>query len=328
MPDTEYVLRIKDLRVEYRVREGFVKSVDDIDLDIEKGKFTAIIGESGCGKSTLNNVIMDILSPNAVIGKNSRVFFNGEDLLKLDRERLRQFRWRKAAMVFQAAQNALNPLLKVSEQFLDVIEDHETGEKKRESLQRINKLLELVKLDSRRVLSSYPHELSGGMRQRTIIALALVLDPEFLILDEPTTALDIITQSYIFDILTDIHNRLGLTMALVTHDISAAARLADNVVVMYAGKIMETGDIHSIFNSSRHPYSRGLLNAMPSIEGETVKKKPIPGSPPDLLNKPPGCVFHPRCGLAGEICAKEEPGLEDTGGGHKTACHKWREALP
>lgn len=319
----EYILEIKHLLVEYKVKEGAVKAVDNVNLNIEKNRFTAIIGESGCGKSTLNNVIMDVLAPNTYVGPDSELLFNGRDLLKMDKEEFRKFRWRKAAMVFQAAQNALNPLLRISEQFLDVIEDHGSGERRKQSLERIEELLEMVRLDVKRVLTAYPHQLSGGMRQRTIIALSLILDPQFLILDEPTTALDIITQSYVFDILADIYERLGLSIILITHDIAAAARLANNVVVMYAGKIFEVNDVHTIFEAPKHPYTRGLLNATPSIEGETVKKHPIPGSPPDLLSKPKGCVFHPRCQHAEDVCRQIVPELLDTGDHQRVACHKW-----
>ena len=320
------MVKFENLKIDYIVREGAVKVVDGITFGIERGKITALIGESGSGKSTLAKAILGTNSPNARVSKESRIIFNDENLLDLSAEHLRRFRWQKAAMVFQAAQNALNPTMRIKDQLLDTMMDHEEKFDYGRALKKASGLLEMVRLIPGRALNAYPHELSGGMRQRVIIAMALLLDPEFLILDEPTTALDVITQSYIFDLLEEIHKRLGITMFFITHDVSAVARLAHNVAVLYAGKIFETGPSEDLFRSPVHPYTQGLLSAIPSIEGEQVSRKAIPGMPPDLINKPSGCVFHPRCYLAENICSLKEPPLIDTGEGRLAACFRWEEA--
>jgi peptide/nickel transport system ATP-binding protein len=235
---------------------------------------------------------------------------------------VRDFRWKKASMVFQAAQNALNPTLKIKTQILDTVIDHGENPEDEKFRNRLSELFAMVRLDPSRVLNAYPHELSGGMRQRVIIALSMILEPEFIILDEPTTALDVITQSYIFDILGEIHNKTGLTMIFITHDMSAVAKLADRIGVMYAGKIFELADAGELFENPLHPYTQGLLNSIPSIDGDVVKREPVPGQPPDLINKPSGCVFHPRCALAEAICMESEPEFIDLGSSHFVACHK------
>ncbi|MCL5035909.1 MAG: ABC transporter ATP-binding protein [Chloroflexi bacterium] len=320
------MVKFENLKIDYIVREGAVKVVDGITFGVERGRVTALIGESGSGKSTLAKAILRTNSPNAKVSKESRIIFNGENLLDLSAEQIRRFRWQKAAMVFQAAQNALNPTMRIKDQLLDTMMDHEEKFDYGRALKKASDLLEMVRLIPGRALNAYPHELSGGMRQRVIIAMALLLDPEFLILDEPTTALDVITQSYIFDLLDEIHKRLGITMFFITHDVSAVARLAHNVAVLYAGKIFETGPSEALFRFPVHPYSQGLLSAIPSIEGEQVSRKAIPGMPPDLINKPSGCVFHPRCYLAENICSMKEPPLINMGEGRLAACFRWEEA--
>jgi len=319
MFDSENVLSIKNLSISYSIREGEVKSVEDVSIDFPRGKNVAVIGESGCGKSTIANSILGVLASNSKVSGKSEIIFQGKNLLKASKEELRRFRWQKASMVFQAAQNSLNPTVKIGEQLADSIIDH--NKYNRADIRgKIEKLLVLVKLDPQRVLNSYPHELSGGQRQRVIIAMSMVLDPELIILDEPTTALDMITQTYIFDILLDIHHSCNLSMILITHDLTAAVKLADYIVVMYGGKVMEMATTDEIFQNPQHPYTEGLLGAMPFIDGEIVRKKSIPGSPPDLVNRPSGCIFHSRCFLAEEKCRVAEPGLRNTGK-RLIACH-------
>ncbi len=223
------------------MREGLVKSVDGISFDVERGKVTALIGESGSGKSTLTAAILRILAPNGKISPDSSIYFEGKDILKMSDSEIRDFRWRKASMVFQAAQNAMNPTIRIKRQIMDTVIDHGDNPNSEVYNNRLRELLGMVRLPPSRVLNSFPHELSGGMRQRVIIALSMILNPEFIILDEPTTALDVITQHYIFDILDDIHEKTNLTMLFITHDMSAVAKLADNIGVMYAGKIFRDG---------------------------------------------------------------------------------------
>jgi peptide/nickel transport system ATP-binding protein len=304
------VFRVKDLTVEYHTRDGWLRSLDNITLDFERGKVTALIGESGCGKSTIINAMMGVLAPNARLGKTSKITYDELPLLEIPEEERRKFRWQEASMVFQAAQNAMNPTLRIEEQLLDSIWDHNPRMSSEQAKKKMVELLEMVRLDPERVLRSYPHELSGGMRQRAIIAMAMVLDPKCIILDEPTTALDMITQHYIFDILTEIQEKRSMSMIIITHDIALAAKLAHNMVVMYGGEVMEIAPTEDLFDRPGHPYTRGLLEAIPFIDGEIVKKKPIRGSPPDLINKTTSCIFHTRCQYAIRACSERKPLLE------------------
>lgn len=323
------ILEFQGLSVDYMVAEGAVRSVEDVSLLVPRGQVTALVGESGSGKSTLTSAVLGLTAPNARIGEKSRVLFDGKDILRLSPEALRQFRWRRASLVFQAAQNALNPTLPLGRQLVDSLQDHGGDPATPEHRERLNRLLGMVRLDPDRVLPAYPHQLSGGMRQRAIIAMALMLEPELVILDEPTTALDVITQSYIFDILQEIHEETGLSMLFITHDMAAVAKLADRIAVMYAGRIFEVSSAREFFETPKHPYSQGLLRSIPSVEGDRIERKPIEGQPPDLIRKPPGCVFHPRCGHAVDVCRERVPPLETADeGGHLVACHRWREVDP
>ncbi len=282
----------------------------------------AVVGESGCGKSTLAySIIRHVPYPGEI--KGGTILFDGQDVLGMDRKALRQFRWKEIAIVFQAAQNALNPVMRIADQMIDTVLDHEK-QPKEQIIQRASSLLEMVRLNPDRVLRSYPFELSGGMRQRVIIALSLLLNPRMLILDEPTTALDVVTQVYILDILADIRQDLGLAMMLLTHDIAIVARVADRVAVMYAGQIVEEGAINDIFYHPRHPYTYGLIQSAPSLIGDLTKKKPIEGAPPNFLNMPSGCRFHPRCAYATSVCREKEPVMEASDR-WRVACHHWRE---
>lgn len=318
---SEIILKIENLKVDYEVKEGLVKSVDNVSFDVEKGKVTALIGESGSGKSTLTGAILRILAPNGRIDPSGKILFNGQDILKMSSEEIRQFRWMKASMVFQAAQNAMNPVLRIEDQIMDSVIDHGIDPHSEEVRGRLQSLLSMVRLEPDRVLRAYPHQLSGGMRQRVIIALSMILDPEFIILDEPTTALDVITQHYIFDILRDIHEKTKVSMIFITHDMSAVAKLAHTIGVMYAGKIFEMTSAHKLFETPMHPYTIGLLGSIPSIEGDVIQRKPIEGQTPDLINKPAGCVFHPRCSFVQDLCREKEPPFREIEEGHKAACH-------
>lgn len=317
------IIEIKNLVIEYQMREGIVRAIDNVSLDVPKGKFTAIIGESGCGKTTIVSSILNTLPLNGRV-KSGEVLFNGENLHLLKKEELRRFKWEKIAAVFQAAQNILNPVMLIKDQMVETIFAHRNVSKK-EALEKASGLIELVGLEPSRVMNSYPHETSGGMKQRIVIAMSLLLDPEMLILDEPTTALDLITQFYLLETLSHLHEKLEITMLMVTHDVSNVARYSDRVAIMYAGKIVEVGNIEDIFYNSHHPYTIGLIDSIPSIIGDISKKKPIKGLPPSLLDPPPGCRFHPRCPYALDKCKAAEPLLKSIGKEHKAACHRSSE---
>jgi peptide/nickel transport system ATP-binding protein len=320
----EPILSVRDLVVEFEVREGNLRSVDHVSLDIPKGAFMGLIGESGCGKTTIVQAVLNLMPENGYI-RGGEILFDGVDILALPPEKLRRLRWERIALVFQAAQNSLNPVLKVSEQMIDTVLAHRKMSKEK-ILERASELLELVRLDPQRVLDSYPHELSGGMKQRVIIAMSLLLEPEMLILDEPTTALDMISQAYLMDRLQEIHRQLGITMLMVTHDVSNVAKVAERVAVMYAAKILEVGGVEGIFYDPYHPYTKGLINAIPSIVGDLSSKRPIPGFPPSLISPPDGCRFHPRCQFADALCSQVVPEMEEVTTGHFVACHHWKRA--
>lgn len=310
------MLSVRGLCVDYKVKQGRVSVLQNVNLDFPKGKVTALIGESGSGKTTLTGTMLGLLAANAQV-MSGEILFGPDNLLKLKPEQLRRFRWQRAAVVFQAAQGAWNPTMTIGKQMLDTAADH--GEPLEASRQRRDMLLRQVRLEPGRIAAAYPHQLSGGMRQRALIAMSLMLEPELLILDEPTTALDLITQSYILDILAEIHKNTGITMILVTHDLAAVARLADHVAVLYAGTVVEVAEADQIFASPQHPYTQGLLNSSPGLSGALpgAAARAIEGKPPDLLNRPGGCIFAPRCPERVERCGQEVPLLGDK----LVACH-------
>jgi peptide/nickel transport system ATP-binding protein len=319
---SENIIEVRGLTVDFPLRRGTGRAVNNVDFDIPKGKITAVVGESGSGKSTLASAILRVVSSPGLISAGS-VIYKGKDVLQYSKEELQKYRWEEVSMVFQAAQNALNPVMTVKEQIIETVQAHTKEMTEEDILTKASKLLEYVRLEPKRVLGSYPHELSGGMKQRVMIAFALLMDPELVILDEPTTALDVITQDYIFDILAQIHKDLGITMMLNTHDIGVVAKVADRIGVMYAGHIVEVGDIYTIFENSDHPYTTGLMNAAPSLIEELKDKDPIKGSPPDIFNLPTGCPFNPRCNDARDICFKEKPTSVRRGDDHIVSCHKY-----
>jgi peptide/nickel transport system ATP-binding protein len=322
------VLSVRDLSIDYNSRRGPVHAVRDVSFDLEKGETLAIIGESGSGKTTLAVSFIRLSPRSAVIRKGEILYTKGgltTDVRKLDDDDLREFRWSECAMVFQAALNSFNPVITIWDQFLDTAQAH--GMKDAKAVRgRADDLLELVHLDPRRVLRAYPHELSGGMRQRVLIAMSLLLDPQILILDEPTTALDILTQRAILDLLRDIRKNLGFAMIFISHDLSIAAELADRMITMYAGRIVERASVGDLFYRPRHPYSVGLLRAVPRVSGALGAIESIPGSPPDLMRLPPGCAYAPRCPFAIDACRAAEPPLVavDTPG-HDAACIRWKD---
>lgn len=325
-PHTQPVLTVRDLAVEYQTRAGRVHAVRGISFDLYPNESLALIGESGCGKSTLGLALLRLLPKSAeTSGTIHYRFRDGQtaNILALDDDATRAYRWKECAMVFQGALNALNPVLRIAEQFWDTARAH-ARLSKAEVYDRAEHLLRLVQLEPGRVLRAYPHELSGGMRQRVMIALSLLLDPQVIIYDEPTTALDILTQRAIIDMLRQLRDQLGFAMIFISHDLALAAELADRVATMYAGKIVELGDVREIFYRSRHPYTVGLLKAVPPITGDLYEIAAIPGSPPGLITPPSGCSFHPRCPYVQPRCSQEEPPLYHVADGHTSACHYWQ----
>lgn len=324
------VLSLEDVVIEYRVEAGVIQAVRGISFDLAPGESLALIGESGCGKSTLGMGILQLLpKPARVV--NGRVRYRRRDgtvveVLDFDREELRAFRWSECAMVFQGALNSLNPVMRVKDHMFDTVRAHRRMGRK-EVMERSERLLRMVRLDPGRVLNAFPHELSGGMRQRVLIALSLLLDPQVLILDEPTTALDILTQRAIIDVLRDLRRELGFSMIFISHDLGIAAELADRVATMYAGRVIEQGSVREIFHSPRHPYTVSLLESVAPVKGDLVELQAIKGAPPSLLELPPGCKFHPRCRWVREgLCLEQDPALTVVdSGGHDVACHHWRD---
>jgi len=312
-------LQLDNLKVYYLMRRGTVRAVDGVSLKIDKGDSVGLVGESGCGKSTIAYAILRMVpSPGKIV--DGHIYFNGEDLTEKTEEEMRQIRWSKIAMIFQGAMNALNPIMRVSEQIAEAIIKHENVGKE-EAIARARELFKMVGMDPERV-HHYPFEFSGGMKQRAMICMALACNPEFLIADEPTTALDVTVQAQIMELLSKLAEELDITLLLITHDLSVVAETCKKVITMYAGKIVETGSVFDIFEKPLHPYVRGLIASIPSIElARSQTLESIPGSPPNLLNPPPGCRFHPRCQYAKDLCKTEDPPLEEVEKGRMVACH-------
>lgn len=320
----ETIVLFKNVSIEYPLKKYTLRAVNDVTLELKKGKITALVGESGSGKTTIASSLINCISePGKVVSGDVIFYDDNKEIIvnKLNKKELRKFRWEKVSMVFQAAQSALNPVYTIRDQFYETLDEHsEKKLSKEDKEKRCIELLDYVKLDPQRVLASYPHELSGGMKQRVMIAFALLLNPKVIILDEPTTALDVITQSYIFNLLKEINKELGISMLLLTHDISVVARFADYVGVMYGGQLMEYGTVNNIFEKRAHPYTKGLIGSTPSLIGDISNMHPIPGTPVDLLDMPSGCVFNPRCPYKCEKCEKENPPTIENKDGGKGKC--------
>lgn len=319
-------LTLRDVSITYVTRRGGVQAIRNVTLDLRAGQSLALIGESGSGKTTLALGIVRLLPESATLSGQVHYRRNGRevDVLKLNKHELREFRWSDCAMVFQAALNAFNPVLRIWDQAWDTALAH--GWNDRAAVrQKLIDTLKFVQLDPNRVISAYPHELSGGMRQRVLLALSLLLNPQILILDEPTTALDILTQRTIISLLRQLKEEQHFTMIFISHDLAIAAELADRIGTMYAGRLVELGSSDDIFYQPRHPYTLGLIRAVPTVTGGFEELESIPGSPPDLINLPSGCKFHPRCIFASERCKQEEPESELVGREHYAACWNWRQ---
>ncbi|MGC8782001.1 MAG: ABC transporter ATP-binding protein [Anaerolineae bacterium] len=325
----EVTLAVDDLWISYQARRGTVKAVRGVSFDLRLGETLAFIGESGCGKTTLGLGLIRLLPKTARIERGTITYSRNNmrtQVLEMDNESLRSFRWKECAMIFQGAQNAFNPVLRIRDQVWDTARAH--GENSHERVhERILDLFRLVSLEPDRVMNAYPHELSGGMRQRVLLALGLLLDPQLIILDEPTTALDILTQRSVIDVLRSLRNQLDFSLILISHDLSLAAELADRVGTMYAGSLVEVADVYDTYYHPYHPYTIGLIRAVPTLSGERRDLISIPGSPPDLIDPPTGCAFNPRCPYATERCRVEQPQLETVGLNHQVACWNWQAVV-
>ena len=315
------LLEIRDLRVSFETRDGIVHAVDGVTLSVDRGRTLGVVGESGSGKSVTALTVMGLTRlPNATI--SGEVLLDGVDLLALPADDLRRVRGKRVAMIFQDPLSSLHPLYKVGWQIVEAIQAHERVSEKAARARALEGLREVGIPNAADRLESYPHELSGGMRQRVMIAMALVLDPEILIADEPTTALDVTVQAQILDLVRELQTEHGTAVVLITHDLGVIAETADEVAVMYAGRVAELGPLQGVIDHPEHPYTWGLLQSLPSTESSRAEPlHPIEGSPPSLIAVPSGCSFHPRCPYVMEICPREEPGLEPTTPGHTVACH-------
>jgi len=313
------LLEVRELTMHFSTLEGDVNAVDKVSFELNKGESIGFAGESGCGKTSLGLTILKLLPSNAKILDGS-VIFDGMDILRKSEEEVRQqVRWKRMAMVFQGSMNAFCPVHKIGDQIAEAIMLHQNVSRAQAN-KRVQEVLMLVGIDPSRA-NNYPHEFSGGMRQRAMIAMALVCNPDFVIADEPTTALDVIVQAQILKLLVDLREKLHLSFMLISHDISTIADICEKTAVMYAGKIVELADTLAIFKDPRHPYAKGLISAFPSIRGAKKRLSSIPGFPPDLLNPPKGCRFHPRCPTAMDVCQRQEPEIRDLGRNHLVACH-------
>ncbi|MBK5928881.1 glutathione ABC transporter ATP-binding protein, partial [Rhodobaculum claviforme] len=315
---TQPLLDVRDLAIHYRTGAGPVRAVDGIDFSIAPGEALGLVGESGCGKTTAAKAMLKLLPPNGEIPAG-RMEFAGRDLVPLTGEDMRRVRWKEIAWISQAAMNALDPVYRVGDQILEAMQAH-IEISRADGMAHARDLFRAVGIDPSR-LSAYPHEMSGGMKQRAVIAMAMALQPQLLIADEPTTALDVVTQAQILSRLARLRRERGMALLFITHDISVVVQTCDRVAVMYGGKIMETGPVRDVFGAPFHPYTMGLTNAFPTLEGAQRELISIPGTPPDLLRPPPGCRFAERCPFATDRCRTEEPEAHAVGEGRLSACH-------
>lgn len=315
------LLEVKDLKTYFFTHEGTVKAVDGINLKVNKGETLGLVGESGCGKSVTALSIMRLIPspPGKVVG--GKIHFEGKNLLELDEKEMRKIRGRKISMIFQEPMTSLDPMFTIGDEIAEVIKLHQ-GLNKDEARKKAIESLKMVGMpDPEKRINEYPHELSGGMRQRAMIAMALSCNPALLIADEPTTALDVTIQAQILRLIDELRKKFGTSVLLITHDLGVIAETCDNVAVMYAGHIVEHTDVKTLFRNPLHPYTKGLMKSIPRLDIDAERLEIIRGLVPNLLNMPPGCPFHPRCNFCSEICTKELPKLAEAEKNHLVRCH-------
>ncbi|NGN69553.1 ABC transporter ATP-binding protein [Streptomyces sp. A7024] len=328
------LLQVRDLQVEFRTRDGIAKAVNGVTYGVDAGETLAVLGESGSGKSVTAQAIMGILDTPPGFVTGGEILFQGQDLLKMGREERRKVRGRKLAMIFQDALSSLNPVLSVGYQLGEMFVVHE-GMSRKDAKAKAVELMDRVRIPAAKErVGDYPHQFSGGMRQRIMIAMALALDPELIIADEPTTALDVTVQAQVMDLLAELQRESGMGLILITHDLGVVADVADKIAVMYAGRIVETAPVNELYKAPAHPYTRGLLDSIPRLDQKGQELYAIKGLPPNLTRIPPGCPFNPRCPRAQSVCLTDLPPLYDVTDesgaplpGRGSACHFWKEQL-
>ncbi|MGW2571372.1 ABC transporter ATP-binding protein [Streptomyces sp. NPDC001537] len=324
------LLEVRDLHVEFRTRDGVAKAVNGVDYAVDAGETLAVLGESGSGKSVTAQAVMGILDmpPGRITG--GEILFQGQDLLKLKEDERRKVRGAEMAMIFQDALSSLNPVLSVGDQLGEMFVVHR-GMSRKDARAKAVELMERVRIPAARErVKDYPHQFSGGMRQRIMIAMALALEPALIIADEPTTALDVTVQAQVMDLLAELQREYHMGLILITHDLGVVADVADRIAVMYAGRIVETAPVHDIYKVPAHPYTKGLLESIPRLDQKGRELYAIKGLPPNLMHIPPGCAFHPRCPMAQDVCRTDEPPLYEVNGeepARRSACHFWRECM-
>ncbi|MEA4907515.1 MAG: ABC transporter ATP-binding protein [Anaerolineaceae bacterium] len=325
MNDKDVFIQVRDLTVTYHTRLGPVRAVNHVTFDVYRGEILGLVGESGCGKSTLGKALMRMIFKPAEIS-SGQIVFNSEDIMTYDQKRLRDFRGRVASMIFQDPMTSLNPVQRVDEHLMEAIEVHaQTKQSKGSLIEQITALIERLGIQSRR-LSDYPHQLSGGMRQRVMVGLGLINNANLIIADEATTSLDVIVEAKLVDQLREIRDQYGVTILAITHNIALVAELADRLAVMYAGQMVEIGSVYQVFDQPLHPYTQGLLRSVPSIKlSDDEELYKMAGEPPNLTHPPSGCRFHPRCPHAMTICSQKDPDLLEAAPGHFVHCWLYQD---
>jgi peptide/nickel transport system ATP-binding protein len=312
------LLEVDNLSIGYQTRKGYLRAVEGVTFSLEEGRSLGFVGESGCGKTTLGMALMGLLPPNGSVGQG-RILFDGQDLLKMTEAEKRAIRWRKIAMIFQAAMNALNPVQRVGNQIAEAIMAHDPSMESKEAIAQVEALFQLVGIPKERI-RDYPHQYSGGMKQRAIIAMALACRPRLIIADEPTTALDVIVQDQILQETKNLQREFNISIIFISHDISIVADVCHDIGIMYAGQLVEYGAKEEVFASPVHPYTKALLSSYPTLSGEKHELIPIPGETPNLIYPPGGCRFCDRCPLSAATCRLEPPSWEAISPRHKALC--------
>ncbi|MEU1483064.1 ABC transporter ATP-binding protein [Streptomyces sp. NPDC005752] len=321
------LLEVRDLHVEFHTRDGVAKAVNGVNYSVAEGETLAVLGESGSGKSVTAQAVMGILDmpPGRISG--GEILFRDRDLLKLKPEERRRIRGQEMAMIFQDALSSLNPVLSVGQQLGEMFVVHR-GMSRGDARAKAIELMDRVRIPAARErVGDYPHQFSGGMRQRIMIAMAMALEPSLIIADEPTTALDVTVQAQVMDLLAELQRELNMGLILITHDLGVVADVADKIAVMYAGRIVETSPVHAIYRAPAHPYTKGLLRSIPRLDQKGGELYAVKGLPPNLLHIPPGCAFHPRCPMAQAVCRTDVPPLYTVDEERRSACHFWKETL-